>query len=277
MPELPEVERARRVIADFALDRSIVAVDDSDSYVCRPHPPGELAAALTGRCLTAAHRRGKTMWCETSGIGRSRTAGPHLGLHLGMSGLILAFGADGRVEHGGEPFPGANFLSGSQWNRFSLDFSDGGRLVLFDKRRLARVRLEPDLSGLGTDAEHVTKANFSMALHGLRTAGSRVPVKARLLDQSVVAGIGNLLADEVLWQAAVDPRRPTDELTTAQIDRIHAALRRAISAATRKGGVHTGDIIPFRKAGANCPRCGAPMRKATLGGRSTWFCEREQS
>src|SRR5438034_5733519 len=77
MPELPEVETARRLIADEALGRRITDVDDSDTFVCRPHSPGELRAALTGRTLTAARRRGKTMWCETS------EDGPDLGIHLG--------------------------------------------------------------------------------------------------------------------------------------------------------------------------------------------------
>src|SRR5712691_206746 len=81
MPELPEAERARQAI-ERALNREIVAVDDSDTYVCRPHAPGEIAAALTGRRLTAAHRRGKFMWVETD------DGGPDLGLHLGMAGRI---------------------------------------------------------------------------------------------------------------------------------------------------------------------------------------------
>ncbi len=89
MPELPEVETARAAIERAGLGRRIVEVDDSDTYVCRPHAPGEIRAALIGRTLTGAFRRGKTMWCETSGVGRSRTPGPVLGLHLGMSGHIL--------------------------------------------------------------------------------------------------------------------------------------------------------------------------------------------
>ena len=93
MPELPEVESARRVLV-HALDREITAVDDTDHWVCRPHAPGAIAAALVGGRLTAAHRRGKTMWCETSG--RSGEPGPHLGVHLGMGGRVIVtdtFGA----------------------------------------------------------------------------------------------------------------------------------------------------------------------------------------
>src|SRR5919206_2455705 len=84
MPELPEVERARALIEQRALGRRIVEVDDADTYVCRPHQPGEIASALTGRELTAANRRGKSMWVETDG-----GEGPTLGLHLGMAGQIL--------------------------------------------------------------------------------------------------------------------------------------------------------------------------------------------
>ena len=101
MPELPEVEIARSLIADQALHRRIVDVDDSDSYVARPHAPGELRSALTGRSLTAAHRRGKTMWLETSGTGDAAEAGPDLGIHLGMSGRIVVTAPDGTVAEGG--------------------------------------------------------------------------------------------------------------------------------------------------------------------------------
>src|SRR5215204_6317561 len=96
MPELPEVESARAVIERTSLARRIVDVDDSDTYECRPHLPGEIRAALVGRQLTAVHRQGKSMWCETSGVGRTRAAGPLLGIHLGMSGKVVF--ADGRGE-----------------------------------------------------------------------------------------------------------------------------------------------------------------------------------
>jgi formamidopyrimidine-DNA glycosylase len=89
MPELPEVESARAVIERMGLGREIADVDDTDTYECRPHAPGEIRSALLGRRLTFAHRRGKSMWCDTSGIGRARAAGPTLGIHLGMSGKIV--------------------------------------------------------------------------------------------------------------------------------------------------------------------------------------------
>ena len=205
MPELPEVETARSLIADEALNRLIVDVDDSDTFVCRPHSPGELRDALTGRTLTAAHRRGKAMWCETSGADGS--PGPDLGIHLGMSGRIVVTSEDGQAVEGGGPRRRDAQPRKAEWDRFTLTFADGGSLVLFDKRRLGRVRLNPDIDALGPDAAKVTPAEF----RDLITKGS-IAVKARLLDQSKIAGVGNLLADEILWKAKVSPAARTDSL-----------------------------------------------------------------
>ena len=102
MPELPEVETARSLIAEQALHRRIVGVDDADTFVCRPHTPGQLREALTGRTLISAQRRGKTMWCETSGLNGSAEPGPELGIHLGMGGRIIVT-AGGQASEGGGP------------------------------------------------------------------------------------------------------------------------------------------------------------------------------
>jgi formamidopyrimidine-DNA glycosylase len=118
MPELPEAERAR-VALEHALGRKIVAVEDGDSYVCRPHRPGEISAALVGESFSSAQRRGKFMWLETD-------EGPTLGLHLGMAGRIVIDPDDA-----------------SRWDRFSVRFADGGGFVLRDKRRLGRAVLIP--------------------------------------------------------------------------------------------------------------------------------------
>jgi formamidopyrimidine-DNA glycosylase len=265
MPELPEVETARRLIAGEALHRRIADVDDSDTFVCRPHSPGELRAALTGRMLTAARRRGKTMWCETS------EDGPDLGIHLGMGGRIVVTSQDGQVAWGGEPFRRDAQPPKAEWDRFTLSFTDGGSLALFDKRRLGRVRLNPAIDALGPDAAEVTPAEF----RDLITRGS-VAVKARLLDQSVIAGVGNLLADEILWQAKVSPAARTNSLRRQDADRLYRALESALRSAMARGGVHTGDVIAARQPGGTCPRCGAEMRHGTVGGRSTWWCSREQ-
>ena len=274
MPELPEVETARRLIAERDLHRRIVDVDDSDSYVARPHPPGELRSALTGRSLTAAHRRGKTIWLETSPGGAEVTAdeGPELGIHLGMSGRIVVTDPDGTVAEGGDPYRYDPGPGRSRWNRFALTFADGGSLVLRDPRRLGRIRLNPDIGRLGPDATQVTPAQF----RALLTKGT-IAVKARLLDQSKIAGIGNLLADEILWQARVSPQERVNCLSAAQVNRVHRALRSVLEAALAGGGAHIGDMIAARHPGGTCPRDGAPMVHGTVGGRSTWWCSREQA
>ena len=277
MPELPEVETARRLIADLALGRRIAGIGHADTFVCRPHSPGELRAALTGRLLTSAHRRGKALWCETSGVDGSgphsgRALGPILGIHLGMAGRIVVTAQDGWVAEGGDP-PGRDAQPRkAEWDRFTLEFGDGGRLALFDKRRLARIQLNPDISRLGPDAAEVTQAEF----RALVTRGT-IAVKARLLDQSKIAGIGNLLADEILWQAKIPPATPVDHLQRKDADRLYRAIRSVLEGAAVKGGAHTGDVIAARRPGGSCPRCGAEMVHGTVGGRSTWWCSRDQA
>lgn len=249
MPELPEAERARAVIAERALGRRIVAVRDDDSYVARPHPPGEIAAALLGRRVTSANRIGKTLWLETDD-----GDGPNLGLHLGMAG---------RIAIDEEPH--------ERWDRFTLTFDDGVRLALRDRRRLGRVWLAPDLSRLGPDAADATRAEFRA-----RVGRSAAPIKARLMDQSVVAGIGNLLADEILWQARIDPRRPADSLSEPELDTLRRATRAAIRHALRAGGAHTGRLMPHRERDGRCPRCRTPLSRGRIGGRTTYWCPADQ-
>src|SRR6266705_6030042 len=272
MPELPEVETARSLIADRALHRRIVDVNDSDSYVTRPHSGGELRSALAGRSLTAAYRRGKTIWVETSGTGDAAArGGPELGIHLGMSGYIVVTGPDGAVAEGGDPHRYSAQLPKAEWSRFTLRFADAGSLVLIDPRRLGRVRLNPDIGALGPDAAQATPAEF----RALITKGT-IAVKARLLDQSKIAGVGNLLADEALWKAKILPAARVNSLQRKDADRLYRALQSAVRSAIAQGGVHTGDVISARHPGGTCPRCGAEMRHGTVGGRSTWWCSREQ-
>lgn len=272
MPELPEVENARQVV-EKALNRVIVDIDDTDTFECRPHRPGEIAGALKGGRLTDARRRGKAMWCETT-IADGST-GPTLGIHLGMGGRIIVTAPDGDQTSrygGGDPHVGERDTDKPEWTRFAITFEDGGQLRLFDKRRLGRVRLEPDIDALGPDAAEISREDFR---HRIGSSGA--PLKARLLDQAAIAGVGNLLADEVLWQSAQSPARRCKTLTTDELDELRVVLRRAIRSAIKKGGVHTGEIIPYRKSGAVCPRCGAPMSRGTVGGRTTWWCSNEQS
>jgi formamidopyrimidine-DNA glycosylase len=260
MPELPEVERARGLIASRALGRRIAAVDDTDSYVCRPHQPGELASALVGRTLVGAHRRGKTMWVDTDG------GGPVLGLHLGMAGRIVV---DGAAE--GDPAPDGERAQ-PVWDRFVVEFEDGGRLVLRDKRRLGRAVLNPDVSKLGPDAAEVSRDAFRS-----RVGVGGAPLKARIMDQSVIAGVGNLLADEALWRAGLSPVRSAGSLGDEELDRLRREIRAATRLAINRGGVHTGEVIPARRRGGVCPRCGTEMARETVGGRTTYWCPAEQT
>ena len=188
-----------------------------------------------------------------------------------MSGRIVVTAGD-RATEGGGPHRRDAQPRKAEWNRFTLEFADGGSLVLFDKRRLGRVRLNPDTAALGPDAEQVTRAEFRRLI----TKGT-VAVKARLLNQSKIAGVGNLLADEALWQAKIPPATPVNYLQPKDADRLYRALKAALASAIANGGAHTGDVIPARHPGGTCPRCGAEMVHGTVGGRSTWWCSREQA
>ena len=137
------------------------------------------------------------------------------------------------------------------WDRFALEFDGGGRLALRDKRRLGRAVLDPDFSHVGPDAAEVGREEFRARI-GRGTA----PLKARLLDQTVISGVGNLLADEILWRARLGPRRVAGELETAELDRLRRSTRAAMRDAIRLGGAHTGHLIPHRARGGRCPRCG---------------------
>ncbi len=242
MPELPEAERARLAL-EHALGREIVAIDDRDSYVCRPHQPGEIASALVGESFASAQRRGKFMWLETD-------EGPTLGLHLGMAGRIVIDPED---------------VSG--WDRFVVRFADGGGFALRDKRRLGRAVLNPDYSHVGPDAASVGRDEFRKLI-----GRGRAPIKARLLDQGAISGVGNLLADQALWQARIDPRRRASELSPEELDRLRRDVRASVRSAIRKGGAHTGRFIAASEAGGLCPRCGTRLERARIGGRTTYWC-----
>jgi len=267
MPELPEVESARAVIERNGLGRRITDVDDSDTYVCRPHAPGEIRHALIGTELTAAMRRGKSMWCQ---IGPSPGA-ETLGIHLGMSGKIVIADADGTEVDGGDYWEGRREPGDYRWARFTVTFEDGGRLMLVDPRRLGRIRLNPPVEQLGPDAQLITSAQFRTVL-----TGSTAPIKARIMDQRRIAGIGNLLADEILWRARIHPARTVSGLTSPEQKRLIRASRDAIRAALEGGGVHKLKIIPYRRRGGLCPRDHAPMNTGPVDGRTSWWCSAEQ-
>jgi formamidopyrimidine-DNA glycosylase len=243
VPELPEAERARQTL-ESVLRRRIAAVDDRDTYVCRPHQPGEIASALVGHAFASAHRRGKFLWLLTED-------GPTLGLHLGMAGHIALEAPEDKPL----------------WDRFTVEFEDGTRFALRDRRRLGRAVLNPDFSHVGPDAADVGRDEFRR-----RIGAGNAPVKARLLDQGAISGVGNLLADQALWQARLAPQRPTSSLSTEELDRLRRELRAAIRSAVRLGGVHTGRFVQVRGRDGSCPRCGSGLSRAVVGGRTTYWC-----
>ncbi|HEX9530748.1 MAG TPA: DNA-formamidopyrimidine glycosylase family protein [Acidimicrobiales bacterium] len=260
MPELPEVEAYRR-IGSRALGRPIVGVHAPDAWFLKGGlSAAGLSEAMVGRALVAVRRVGKVLLFDTSG------PGPVLGLRFGMTGRLLVDGAAGvdRLLH-------SSRREEERWDRCRLRFDDGGDLRIRDPRRLGGVSLDPREDLLGPDAAAITPAQLRAAL-----AGSRVALKARLLDQRRVAGVGNLMADETLWRSALSPLRPAGGLTTAEHRRLHRHLRSTVADLIERGGSHLGDLIPHRVPGGRCPRDGAELRSDTVGGRATWWCPRHQ-
>jgi formamidopyrimidine-DNA glycosylase len=258
VPEILEVERYR-LAAERLNGRTIRTVDAPDPwYLKRGLTPAELSSALTGRRVEGFRRRGKLLMVDTNG--------PVLGLRFGMTGRLLVDGEEpiGELEYGpGRTDPG--------WRRFGLSFVEGGSLAIDDPRRLGGVELWPDEAALGPDALSITRRQLAAALHG-----GRAPIKAALLDQRRVAGIGNLLADEVLWRAGIDPARAAGSLDPDEVASLHRVIRRTLPQLMRRGGSHTGDLQLARQRGAVCPRDGTPLDRRTIGGRTTYSCPAHQ-
>ncbi len=137
--------------------------------------------------------------------------------------------------------------------------------MLRDPRRLGAVELDPDESRLGPDALTLTLAQLDDALDA-----RRAPVKAVLMDQARVAGLGNLLTDEALWRAAIDPARPPVDIDHDDRKRLHRAIRNTLRVLGRRGGSHTGNMP--RGPEAVCPKDGVPLQRRTVGGRTTYSC-----
>lgn len=257
MPEIIEVEQARALIEAKALGREISQVHAPDAwFLKRGLTPKAVRAALPGRRLTGARRRGKLLLLDTD------DGGPVLGMHLGMSGRVLI-----DDEAAGDPLVYASNREVELWNRFALGFADGGRLALRDPRRLGAVELDPDEDRLGVDATELTLGQLRSLL-----ARCRAPVKAMLMDQSRIAGLGNLLVDESLWRAGIDPARSADTLDAGEQARLHRAARSTLRLLGKRGGSHTGDLMPARAPGAHCPKDGAPLLRRKVGGRTTYSC-----
>ncbi|HWC38035.1 MAG TPA: DNA-formamidopyrimidine glycosylase family protein [Acidimicrobiales bacterium] len=267
MPELAEVELYRR-LAETALGRPIVTVRTPDLwYLKRGLTRASLRTALRGRSLTVARRIGKLLLIDTDAPdAEPGSVGPTLGLRFGMTGRLLV------DEHlGVERLAYSSDRYKPEWIRFAVEFGGGGRLAVVDPRRLGGVFLDPDEDVLGPDAASVGLAALRAALDR-----SRAPLKARLMDQARLAGVGNLIADEVLWRAGLDPRRPASSLTPAETRRLHRHLRAVITDLVERGGSHMGDFLAARVPGGRCPRDDEPLIRDQVGGRTTWWCPRHQ-
>jgi formamidopyrimidine-DNA glycosylase len=259
VPEGLEIEYYRQ-LAHRALDRPITAVDAPDDwYLKRGTTAPIVRELLIGRRFTADRRRGKLLLLDLDD-------GTTLGLRFGMTGKLEV-----------DEQPGVETLQYSSprldpaWVRFAVHFADGGSLAIRDPRRLGGVEIDPPEHDLGPDALSLTPAQLRAALDG-----SAAPLKARLMDQRRLAGLGNLLVDEILWRASLDPARPAGSLDPRDLRRLHHHLRRTLDQLLERGGSHMGDLMPARARGARCPRCGGELARRTIGGRTTYSCTRHQ-
>jgi formamidopyrimidine-DNA glycosylase len=265
VPELPEVETARRAADRHLAGRRIVrVVAVADPIVFDGVSPRGLARALRGRRVVGVRRRGKHMWMELD-------RRPWPVLHFGMTGSFT-------LGREGDALP--------RFRKLELGVEGGRRLVLADARRFGRVRLQQDperetpLSRLGFDVlDGLPRAAELTALLARRGA----PIKAVLLDQSLFAGVGNWIADEVLYQAAVDPRRPASSLERQEVVRLRARLASVVRRAVDVEA--DADRFPRtwlfhrrwgREEGARTAR-GEPIVHLTVGGRTTaWVPSRQR-
>ncbi len=268
MPELPDVDAARVIARRVAVGRRIVAVECADDSIVfdRMRPP-EVRRALLGRRVLGVHRRGKHLWLELD-------RRPWPCFHFGMTGGFHIPSAPGRklrssrLKSRGREWP-------PRFTKLRLVFGDGGELVMSDARRLGRIRLrhdpagEPPISLLGFDS--LLELPSSRELRRL-LAGRSAPIKAVLLDQSFSAGVGNWIADEVLYQARIDPRRPGRSLSPAEVSRLRARLKYVMTTAV-KAGAESRRFPPWwlfhTRWDQDVSARGEKLRRATIGGRTT--------
>lgn len=271
MPELPEVETIRRGLAPLVEGRRIVRLQIADPRWCAPLAPDELRAVVEGRRVRALARRGKWLVFDLEDD-------VALICHLRMTGTLLY-----------DPDPGEPH----QRVRFRLD--DGHELRFCDPRRFGTGELA--IGGPARAAFFARRVGLEPLGGGLDGAalralvrGRRAPVKAFLLDQRRIAGVGNIYADEALFRAGIHPLRPAGSLTRAQCAALASGVEDALRAGLAAGGATIDDFrrpdgvagafqdefLVHRRAGEPCPRCGAPIARFVAAGRATYACERCQ-
>ena len=274
MPELPEVETVRRRIAPLVEGTTIASAEIVDPRLTRPVSPSLVADALVGERIAAVERRGKyLLWRLESG----RT----LLVHLRMTGSLLHFPAGD--------------LPADAHRRATLALDTGAAVGYRDVRRFGTWELLDDghlrpylASRLGPEP---LAPSFTSARLARIVAGRRAPIKAVLLDQRRIAGIGNIYADEALWRARIHPRRPAGELDAPEIAHLHRAVRAALRRGVELNGSTLRDYVTpdgegggmqhefhvYGRLGEPCDRCGRPIERIVVGGRGTWLCPRCQT
>lgn len=256
MPELPDVEGFRRVLSEHT-GKPIRAVRVRDPGVLRGISARRLAGALRGHRFERPRRHGKWLIAPAGE--------PVLLLHFGMTGS-LSWHSPGEPWH--------------RHDRVAWRFDDG-ELRFRDMRKLQGIRLAGDeaqaervLAGLGPDAREVSRRRFGELL-----SRRRGRLKSVLTDQAVLAGLGNLLADEICWRARIDPRRAAADLDEAELDTLYGAMRRVLRESIKAGRVPPrGTWLTGARdePHAPCPRCGTPLSSRRIAGRTTVWCPRCQ-
>jgi len=274
MPELPEVETVRRRLAPVLEGRVFEHVEITDSRLTRPFDPFEIARELEGERVALVDRRGKYLIVRFE-------SGRALLVHLRMTGSFLhaAGGA----------------LPDDPHRRAVVTIDDGSDVGYRDVRRFGTwLLLEPEEVDTYVDArvgrEPLEDAYRAKHL-AERLAGRRAPVKAALLDQRTVAGVGNIYADEALWRARIHPLAPAESLGPEEVKALHRAVRAALRAGLERQGSTLRDYrLPdgaeggaqhefkvYGRGGEPCERCGTPIDKTRVAGRGTWYCPSCQS
>lgn len=255
MPELPEVERAARVLTRAALGKGIAVVKAIHPALRRKLPPNR-ARLAKGRRIESIERRGK-----------------HQLLHLDSGDtLIVHFRMNGDWEIGKT----SDVLE--KFTRAVIDLADGTRVSLVDRRALSSITLDrkgaSSLPRLGREASDPSlDADYLVGALGRK----KIAIKPALMDQSVVAGLGNIYAAEALWEAEMDPRKPAARITRARLERLVDAIRLVLSPKKRLPGRYTDKrgasrFAVYDRAGKICRRCGGIIERIVQAGRSTYFC-----
>ena len=272
VPELPEVETVRVALAPLVEGRRLEHVDVRDARLTRPLDPEAVAAELVGERIARLERRGKYLIVVFA-------SGRVLLIHLRMTGS-LRHSRDGDDE---DPYV-----------RAVVRLDDGSDVAYRDVRRFGTwLLLEPDQVAPYLDArvgEEPLADGFTPRSLARKLAGRKAPVKAAILDQRTVAGVGNIYADEALWRAGIHPLKPAGALTQAQVRALHRSVREALEAGiARQGatlrdyrqpggepGAMQNEFRVYGRDGEPCERCGTPIEKIRVAGRGTWYCPRCQ-